>query len=164
MNTFLLIVLIITLLIGFIAILARSSRRNLELRKARWFEEEGNCQIGEVPGSRFEGWYYKGAGREIYVIVTGADGRNGVRIFMDGFRDGFEENSRTLPIEDNKIAAARILKYFGLVMGRNTLKLHHEGFPRPSEELVKEIEDKIKPIGYARVLQDENKEITWITK
>jgi hypothetical protein len=151
-------ILTTVLLLIVLVIMVKNSRRKLELRKVKWLEEEGICQIGDVPGSKLESWYYKEGGRDISVVVTWADMTNGARIFMDGFA----ENSSTIPVEDNKLVAARMLKYLGFFMGRDTLKLHHEGFPRPSEELVQQIEDKIKPIGYVRIPQDEDKEITWI--
>ena len=160
MSTFLWIVLIFILLIISLVVLLKNSHRKLELRKVKWQEEEENCQIDEISGSKYESWHYKDNETEITVGVTWADMKSGFRIYMDGFRDG----SGIIPIEENKIIVARMLKYLGFVMGRDTLKLNYEGFAQPSDELIKEIEDKIKPIGYVRMTQDESKEITWSKK
>jgi len=160
MNTILWIILILVLLVISLVILLKNSQRQLELRKVKWQKEEENCQIDEVPGSKYESWLYKGNGKELFVGVTWADMKKGFRIYIDGFGD----SSGKIPIEENKIIAARMLKYFGFVMGGNTLKLNYEGFTHPSDELIKQIEAKIKPFGYVRINQDESKEITWSKK
>ena len=160
MNTVLLIISFFVLLIIFVVLLIKNSQRKIELRKLKWQEEESNCQIEEIPESKYETWRYKGNGKDLFVEVTWADMKSGFRIFMNGFSDG----STTVPIEENKIVAACTLKYFGFVREANTLKLHHEGFAHPSDELIKQIEDKIKPLGFVRINQDESKEITWSKK
>ena len=160
MNTILWIILIIVLFVVFLFVLMKNSQQKLKFRKLKWQEEEGNCQISDVPGSKYESWHYNDKWKDIFAEVTWADMKSGFRIYINGFSDG----SATISVEENKIIAARMLKYLGFVMGANTLKLNYEGFSHPSDELVMQIEDKIKPLGYVRINQDESKELTWSKK
>ncbi len=162
------------LIIISLAVLLKIPDWKLQYRKSKWRKEEENCQIYDVLGSRDELWHYADSERKLSVSIAKVDSMriakayslsankvyfdNGFGIYMDGFADTYGKIS----IEDNKIIAARMLKYLGFVRGVNTLKLIYRGSVKPSDELIKQIENKIKPFGYVRTNQGKNDEITWL--